>query len=122
MGAHVQLFTTLTSAGIHWRLLSGNNRDVGRGQHAYLDVESAVVAIKQLQQLVTEFDQRVRRIATSRWRWELLLGEKLAITSGHAFDRQIRCEQGMVQFLAVFDLAPIGDGLMVSGSRRGRVS
>jgi hypothetical protein len=118
--AHVQLFTTLTSAHIGWRLLSGNNREIGRGANAFPDVECAVVAIKQSQLLVAAFEPRIRRIATSHWRWELLSADVPHIASGHSFDRQIRCEQGLEQFLSVFITAPISSGLMVSGSRRGR--
>src|SRR5262245_52634477 len=115
MSAHVQLFTTLAKAGVKWRLLSGNNREVGRGEHVYADVEAAVVGIKQLQLMIGDFDQRIRHVPSGQWRWELLANEEPAVGSARGFDRQIRCELAMQQFLTLFDLAPIGDGVMVSG-------
>ncbi len=120
MGAHVQLFTTLSTTQIRWRLLSGNNREVGRGAAAYPDVDAAVAAIRQSQVMITEFNRRVRRVTSNHWRWELLCSDIAHIASGHPFDRQIRCEQGLEQFLSLFVAAPIGDAVMVSGSRRGR--
>jgi hypothetical protein len=120
MGGHVQLFTLRPRPEVHWRLLSGNNREVGRGAEMYADVEAAIVAIKQFQLRVVELVPQVGRASPNHWRWTLSLAATTVVASGHPFDRQIRCKQALAQFLSLFSSAPIGDGLMASGSRRGR--
>ena len=120
MAAHVQLFTLRPGPEIHWRLLGGNNREVGRGAERYADVEAAIVAIKHIQLRVADLVPQVGRATPNQWRWTLSLDGTIVVASGHAFDRQIRCEQALAQFRLLFGSAPIGDGLMASGSRRGR--
>ena len=119
---HIQLFSLATSAPIRWRLLSGNNRDMGRSLDEYDDVESCRIALKQLQVDAADLVPRVRRLTPSSWQWEITYDELPIASSGHPFDRLIRCEQGMRQFVAHFATAPIGSTLMVTESRRWRVA
>ena len=120
MGAHVQLFTTLATAHVRWRLLSGNNRELGRGAVLYPDTDAAIMAIEQSRILLAQFQCQVRRVVGGHWRWELLSANVPHIESGRQFDRQIRCEQGLAQFMSLFTIATISDNVMISGSRRGR--
>lgn len=119
---HIQLFAQAANAPIRWRLLSGNNRDMGRGCDEFYDAESARVALKQLQVDAADLMPRVRRMSPSSWQWEILLDEVAVASAGHNFDRLIRCEQGMTQFLANFATAPIGNAVMLTESRRWRAA
>ena len=119
---HIQLFALATNAPVRWRLLSGNNRDMGRSLDEYDDPESCRMALKQLQVDAPDLIPRVRRLTPSSWQWEILLDDLPIASSGHPFDRLIRCEQGMAQFIANFATAPVGPTLMVSESRRWRVA
>ena len=84
------------------------------------DADAAIVAIVQSQVLLAQFQSQVRRVSGGQWRWELLAANVTHIESGHQFDRQIRCEQGLAQFMSLFTIATISDNVMISGSRRGR--
>ena len=72
---HIQLFSLAASAPIRWRLLSGNNRDMGRSLDEYDDVESCRVALKQLQVDAADLVPRVRRLTPSSWQWEITYDE-----------------------------------------------
>jgi hypothetical protein len=119
---HIQLFGTSASAPVRWRLLSGNNRDMGRGVEQFDDSEVCRIGIKQLQADAAELRARVRRVTPSRWHWEIVLDELVVAAAGHPFDRLIRCEQGMAQFLENFGAAPIGAVVMLSDARRWRTA
>lgn len=119
---HIQLFGAAANAPIRWRLLSGNNRDMGRGSDEFDDAESARVTLKQLQTDAGDLVPRVRRVSPSSWLWEIVLDDVPIAAAGHPFDRLIRCEQGMTQFLKNFATAPIGTGVMLTESRRWRVA
>lgn len=118
--SHVQLFSLTSTGRIHWRLLSGNNREMGRSVAGSADPESARLAVKQAQTALAEFEAKVRRVREHQWGWELLERGTPVISAGHLFDRMIRCEQGLAYFLDCFADAPVGAGLMVSGARRWR--
>lgn len=115
---HVQLFSTTNDAPVRWRLLSGNNRETGRGVESYQDMESARIGIKNLQETIGELDASVRRTTTNEWAWQLLFDGRPLAVSGRSFDRLIRCEQGLAHFLEHIREAEIGATLMVSHSRR----
>jgi hypothetical protein len=119
---HIQLFAQSASAPVRWRLLSGNNRDMGRGLDEFDDPESCGVALKQLQMDAAGLTPRVRRLTPSSWEWEIALDEVPIASAGHPFDRLIRCEQGMSQFLEHFPAALIGSAVMLTESRRWRAA
>ena len=119
---HVQLFASGATAPVRWRLLSGNNRDMGRGVDLFDDAEACRVALKQLQTDAADLLPKVRRLSPSSWQWEIVLDGVAVAAAGHTFDRLIRCEQGMTQFLEHFAAAPIGGGVMLSDSRRWRTA
>ena len=115
---HVQLFSQSEGSPIRWRLLSGNNRETGRGVDTYPDVESCRVGIKDLQATLDDLDASVRRTSANQWAWQLLRDGHFVAVSGRSFDRLIRCEQGLAHFLEHIRDAEIGAVLMVSGARR----
>jgi hypothetical protein len=116
--AHIQLFASDESAPVRWRLLSGNNRELGRGIGEYEDSESCRLGIKHLQAVAKDLEHSVQRCSSSTWTWGLALGGVQVASSGHQYDRLIRCRQGLVHFVAQFATCEIGPVLMVTASRR----
>ena len=115
---HVQLFAATPSAPVRWRLLSGNNRDTGRGTESFPDAETCRIAVKALQVALDEVDPALRRSTDNQWVWQLTKNDRVIAVSGRGFDRLIRCEQGLAQFLAQLRDAEIGTSLMISNARR----
>lgn len=117
-GFQIQLFTPRPEASISWRLLSGNNREAGRGAYPASDVDACLQAVTQLQERIAGMQPRVRRVDPGGWSWEILSDGRVEVYASHRFDRLIRCEQAVVQFVAEFAVAPIRAGLVISGARR----
>jgi len=116
--SQVQLYAATSDAPVHWRLLSGNNRENGRGLDSYSDFESCRIAIKELQCYAVDLERRIRRAEPNRWVWELQLDGVPVATAGHAFDRLIRCEQAVAQFVVQFADAVVNPVVVVTATRR----
>lgn len=117
-GCHVQLFAADATAPVRWRLLSGNNRDLGRGAATHPDAETCMLAVKQVQSALALLTPRVRRLPTGGWGWELCDDAGPVAANGRPFDRLIRCEQGLTQFVTRLADAPVRGPVMLSASRR----
>jgi hypothetical protein len=115
---HVQLFSNFASAPIRWRLLSGNNRDIGRGVKDFADAETCRVGIKELQTNLHELRSRLVRAQDSAWSWQLLDGDVAVVLASAHFDRQIRCEQALDGFRSMLEHASISEDVMISSKRR----
>lgn len=115
---HIQLFSRTFGAPVRWRMLSGNNREIGRGVESYPDLESCRIGVKEMQSQLHELEPGIRRMTSNEWAWLLARDSHVIAMSGHGFNRLIRCEQGLAQFLANVREAEIGLTLMVSESRR----
>jgi uncharacterized protein YegP (UPF0339 family) len=115
--AHFQLFATDGHAEIRWRLLSANNRELGRGVVAYPDAEACLLAIKQLLIALDDLQSRVRR-KDGLWQWVLLADNEHVVLGSHLFDRQVRCELAVSQFRSFARGAKPAEGVMLTGARR----
>lgn len=115
---HIQLFCAAPNSPVRWRLLSGNNRDAGRGADAYSDIESCRIAVKELQSILGEVRTSMRRSTLNEWVWQASLHNHVIASAGRGFDRLIRCEQAMSHFLVNFRDAEIGAVVMVTNARR----
>jgi hypothetical protein len=116
--AHFQLFAQDGKSAICWRLLSGNNRELGRGALSHADLESCLLAIKQLLESLDELCPDIRRKEGHLWQWSLLADDDVVVTSSHAYDRRIRCMQAMEHFRLQVKDARQGDTVMFTGARR----
>ncbi len=116
--AHFQLFAVTSTSPIKWRLLSGNNRELGRAVDAYPDVESCLVAVKQFVESLDDLTGLVRRRDGDGWAWWLASEGGTVVTCGRSYDRQIRCEQALLNFRQLAASADASSGLVVTASRR----
>jgi hypothetical protein len=116
--AHFQLFAAQAQSAVRWRLLSGNNRDLGRSVESYPDAASCLVAIKELVVMLDVLQPQVRRRGPNQWQWALLIDTRAVVSGAHAYDRQVRCDQAVRQFLEHAATGHVGETLTVSGARR----
>jgi hypothetical protein len=117
-GCHVQLFAGTLDAPVRWRLLSGNNREIGRGAESFPDAETCRIAVKEMQCSVDELEATVRRGEGHAWVWQLSFRGRVVAASAHGFDRLIRCNRGLDQFRDELRGAAVGTGVMISQTRR----
>ena len=117
-GCRVQLFTRTALDPVRWRLLSSNNREIGRGVELYPDAETCRLAVKELQAELDAAETIVRRADANVWTWQLTLAGRVVAASAHGYDRQIRCRRGGVQFRHELRDALIIAEVMASHGRR----
>ena len=116
--AHFQLFATDTCSPIRWRLLSGNNRELGRCLATYVDIESCLVAMKIFVESAIEMTGQVRRREGGGWAWTLSSGSETIVVCGRSYDRQVRCEQALANFRHLAAVAEASNGIVITASRR----
>lgn len=115
---HVQLFAETDHDVVRWRLLGGNNRELGRGRESFADPESCWLVIKQLQTDADDVQPTIRRVGSHSWSWQLMRGDDVIAESSHAYDRRIRCEQAMAHFAAQLRDAVISPEILLTHARR----
>jgi hypothetical protein len=90
-----------------WRLLSGNNREIGRGASAYETELGCLAAITRSQVRAELCVALVGARPTGQWWWHLELdGERIAV-AGRVYQRQRECRYNLGQFLLALPVARI---------------
>jgi hypothetical protein len=90
-----------------WRLLSGNNREIGRGASVYETELGALAAITRSQIRAELCAPMVSARPTGQWWWQLELdGERIAV-SGRVYQRQRECRYNLAQFMLALPAARI---------------
>jgi hypothetical protein len=117
-GCHILRYATTPDAPVRWRLLSANNREIGRGLVDYPDAESSCIAIKELQRDVAILEPRIKRVEPNRWVWEVYQGRVLVAMAGRTFDRLIRCEQSVERFVGQLGDATVTATVVYTATRR----
>lgn len=118
LGCRVQLFARTPSDAVRWRLLSNNNREIGRGAEFFADAETCRIAIKELQTSIDEYRCVVRRADAHSWIWQLIDDGRVIALSAHGYDRQIRCGRSLEHFVHEMRSAGVGPEVMTSHARR----
>lgn len=121
----IQLYTATDNGPVRWRLLSSNNRELGRGTGEYGDPEACRFAVRQLQLVVADLQadlQPVLRPSRTAWSWQLVRHGEVVAVSGRSFDRHVRCTQSIDQFRARLAHADFTATVMVSQARRWRTA
>jgi len=104
-----------SATGVAWRLLGGNNHELGRSIPAYRDLDEAVAAVAWLQDHVTEVEAVIApSAATSRWGWRLLNAGSDVAASGRWYQREREARYNLDQFLLAAPVAQVATAL---GSR-----
>jgi hypothetical protein len=122
-GQHFQLYRQGIDAPVRWRLLSANNRDMGRGARSFADEDSCLGGIADFVDGVDGLVASLVRAGDNRWAFRLMRRDVLEVTSGHAFDRRTRCERAAARFLELAPSAQVRPGVaLLSSSSWGRGS
>jgi hypothetical protein len=98
---------TGTATGVTWRLLSSNNRDLGRSAEIFPDVRSCQVMVRRLQLLVGDVTVIQMRAGRVDWSWRVRLeGAEVAVSS-RTYQRRIQAESACTVFLALVPEAAV---------------
>ena len=87
--------------GVSWRLLGGNNRELGRSAKVFMALEVCHLAALDLQKRVTSATPELRAEAsTGRWTWSLRLDAEPVAIAGRSYLRLRECQYNLAQFIA----------------------
>ncbi len=115
---HFQMFAADGKSALRWRLLSANNRELGRAWSYQPDTETCLLAIKQMLEQLDGLLLQTRRREGNVWQWMLCADESPIAISGHTYDRQVRAIEAAARFRAHAATARIGANVMLTGTRR----
>jgi hypothetical protein len=97
---------------ITWRLLSGNNRDLGRAATSFPDVASARAAVRELQRaLATAAVSVASPDGRARWTWRISLADGDVAVSSRQYQRRVQAEAACASFVSLAADAPVPDAV-----------
>ena len=94
---------------VTWRLLSSNNRDLGRAPDPFPDAVSCLFTVRRLQRLLDTVVARPARASGVAWIWRVRLdGVEIAVSS-RAYQRRVQAESACTVFLSLARTATVTD-------------
>jgi hypothetical protein len=106
------------SPAICWRLLSPNNRQLGRSADVFDDLPAGLRAVEQFLIGLDEAEPLVtRHTGPVRWTWRVLAGNQVVAMSGRSFEAERQAVRTLEKFLATAVLASAVPELMGSPTR-----
>jgi hypothetical protein len=96
---------TRTSDRVGWRLLTTNNRDLGRSSTVYPDHEAARLAAQWVQEHVAEMRITLVRSSSIGWRWRMLAGDTVVAVASRDYHRRLQAERSAAVMLTLLPLA-----------------
>jgi hypothetical protein len=109
---HFEMYS-LGQGGVHWRLLSANNRSAGRSASSYPDVEACRSGLERLLSVIKDLQPSHLLSLDHRWEWQLANGDTMVARSSHSFDRRLRCVAACDWFIRMAPLAGIPNTVRV---------
>src|SRR5438445_10846718 len=88
-------------AEVTWRLLSSNNRDLGRAPRAFPDAVSCLVTVRRLQRLVDGAVALQVRAGRVTWTWRVRLEGVEVAMSSRTYQRRVQAEAACTVFLGL---------------------
>jgi hypothetical protein len=93
---------------VWWRLLSGNNRQLGRSAELFDGVAEARRAAATVRDAATSVERYVvRQLAPVRWGWSLMLDGIVVAVSGRGYEGERTAAHALELFLAAAAEAPL---------------
>jgi hypothetical protein len=97
----VQTHVPHTATWCAWRLLSANNRELGRSYTTFPNHADCAEAVALLRSRIDDADAAiVAGLRTGLWHWEVSVNALPIAISPRSFTRQRECEHNLEQFLA----------------------
>lgn len=83
-----------------WRLLSANNRELGRSYTTFPDTSACAEAVAVLRTRIGDAEPAiVAGLRTGWWHWEVSVDGVAIAISARSFTRQRECEHNLEQFM-----------------------
>ena len=95
--ARYQFFTRFPRV-VEWRLISSNNRELGRCTEPYSDLVSCTAAVERLRDRIDSADELVLQDPSGGWRWRLSFQDQAVAMSCRAYTRRVECTATLLQF------------------------
>src|SRR5262249_7974039 len=95
--------------GVTWRLLSTNNRDLGRATGIFPNGESCLAAIRDLQRHLPSAAAAIARSGRVSWTWRIVIGGVDVAVSSRGYQRRVHCEYACSVFLGLVPDAAVTD-------------
>lgn len=108
---HFQLYQQGLATPVRWRVLSANNRDMGRGTKEFADEDACSQGIAEFLASLDGLVVSLARTPENRWSFRLVDQDEIVATSGHAFDRRTRCAHAAAHFIDLVPTAEIRPGV-----------
>jgi hypothetical protein len=115
-GPHFEIYSR-GQDGVHWRLLSANNRDGGHSGSGFPDFDACRTALDELLGLLGELRPTYNLTADHRWDWTLVRNDLVLARSARSFDRRLRCMAASEWFLETAPTAVIRSALRIAPLR-----
>jgi hypothetical protein len=97
---------------VTWRLLSGNNRDLGRAASAFPDTRSCLTAVRELRRMLPGAVVAVGSPdGRGRWTWRIRLDSVEVAVSSRGYQRRVQAEAACRVFLSLVADAQVTDTL-----------
>jgi hypothetical protein len=94
-------------AGVTWRLLSSNNRDLGRSGVGFPDVDACLRAVDEVRAAATEAEPVIHRVSRLAWAWRLETGPGSVAVASRAYQRRVQAQTACDLFLRLAVEAPV---------------
>jgi hypothetical protein len=106
-------------APVTWRLLSGNNRDLGRAAESFPDAATCLAAIERLRTALASPAVSVSSPdGRSRWTWRIAVETVDSAVSSRVYQRRVQAEAACAVFLGLAADAPVAGVVRLVGSGR----
>lgn len=89
------------AARVGWRLLSSNNRDLGRSALAFPDMRTCQLMVRRLQLMIDKVAVVQLRAGRVDWSWRVRLDGADVAVSSRTYQRRIQAESACAVFLGL---------------------
>jgi len=87
--------------GATWRLLSNNNRDLGRAATIFSDVDSCAAAVERVRRLGEQAVAVSMRDGRADWTWRVHVDQVAVAVSSRHYHRRVQAEYASTVFLGL---------------------
>lgn len=99
---------TIESAdGATWRLLSNNNRDLGRAATVFEDVDGCLVAVEHLRRNAGLAAPMSLRAGRADWTWRVQIDQVPVAVSSRRYQRRVQAEYACGVFVGLVETASV---------------
>jgi hypothetical protein len=104
---------------VAWRLLGGNNRELGRSALWYPDLDACLEAVRALKREIGGVTSAITSAGQSggAWSWRLAVSGRPVAMAGRPYHRHRECAYNLSHFVAAVPAALVADEPCTVGRR-----